>query len=262
MLTEALLQEQKSLQEIRLKAQEDLLSAPKGSLRIINTTKKPQYYHRIEKSDRAGTYLKNDQVNIACALAQKEYAQSIIQLIDCRLKYIDAILEEYKKGEIKNYLKKYNPARQNLIHPYILSDEEFSKQWLSTAYEGNLKFPENKLYTTANCEMVRSKSEMIIADTLLRLGIPYKYEALLRLSGNVCFYPDFTILNVKQRKLVYLEHFGMLDDQEYRNNFFNKLSLFQKNGLVLGDNLIITLESSTHPFNISLYIDEIKHCCL
>lgn len=60
-------------------------------------------------------------------------------------------------------------------------------------------------FYTAKGEKVRSKSEVIIADVLSREGIPYRYEYPLYLKGIGKVHPDFTVLNVKQRKEIYWE---------------------------------------------------------
>jgi len=70
-----------------------------------------------------------------------------------------------------------------------------------------------ELYT-AKGERVRSKSEIIIADSLMRAGVPYRYEFPIILNGYGKIYPDFTVLNVGLRKELYWEHLGMMDDSE------------------------------------------------
>ena len=97
---------------------------------------------------------------------------------------------------------------------------------------------------------VRSKSEIIIANMLKTLNIPYKYECPLKI-GNILLYPDFTILDVKGRRERYLEHFGMMGDLDYVNNMMLKISTYEKNNIFIGDKLICTFESAKRPLNIS-----------
>ncbi len=58
--------------------------------------------------------------------------------------------------------------------------------------------------------MVRSKSEVIVADTLTRLGISYEYEKELSATDNPSDFklPDFTVSYVGDT--YYWEHLGML----------------------------------------------------
>ena len=131
----------------------------------------------------------------------------------------------------------------------ILSDEEFVKQWSSIPYKGKEFMDEEKEILTERGERVRSKSEKIIADKLYMLGIPYRYEYPLLLKNNVKIYPDFTILKMPEREEVYLEHFGMMDDIDYVNKAFYKITTFEKNGIYLGVKLFITYETSRTPLN-------------
>ena len=88
---------------------------------------------------------------------------------------------------------------------------------------------------------------MTIANRLAEKGIPYKYECPLMLRNGAVVYPDFTVLNLKERKEIYWEHRGMMDDREYVRNTVFKLKSMMKSGIVVGENLIITEETSENP---------------
>nr|MCR4744743.1 hypothetical protein [Lachnospiraceae bacterium] len=109
---------------------------------------------------------------------------------------------------------------------------------------------EEKKYETKKGDKVRSKSEAILADIFYELGIPYRYEEQIRLKDGKNKYPDFTLLNIKSREEIYLEHMGLLDDEEYRKSNFKKLDEYRKNGIYLGKNLLITYESEESPLDI------------
>ena len=126
----------------------------------------------------------------------------------------------------------------------------------------NPQSKDNRIFTTAHGEKVRSKSEVIIADTLLRMGIPYIYEKPFYYDGNKSFNPDFTVLNVKRRKEIYIEHFGKMGSAGYRADFFWKMKTFGQIGIVQGENLVMTFEDEDHPFDIAYYINDIKRMCL
>ena len=129
--------------------------------------------------------------------------------------------------------------------------EDYIRKWLAMPYQPK-EFTENDTteYYTDKGERVRSKSEIIIANMLKTLNIPYKYECPLKI-GNILLYPDFTILDVKGRRERYLEHFGMMGDLDYVNNMMLKISTYEKNNIFIGDKLICTFESAKRPLNIS-----------
>lgn len=69
--------------------------------------------------------------------------------------------------------------------------------------------------TARGDDLVRSKSEVIVADALHDLGLPYSYEAELSYPGEHPRRPDFTIQRPGSTP-VYWEHLGMLDLAGYR----------------------------------------------
>ena len=114
-----------------------------------------------------------------------------------------------------------------------------------------------ELYT-AKGERVRSKSEVMIADLLNKETIPYRYEYPLYLKGFDLVYPDFTVLNVKKRKEIYWEHFGMMDDSEYVEKAMKKITVYAQNGIFPGINLIVTFETRKTPLNQKMAMLVIK----
>ena len=114
-----------------------------------------------------------------------------------------------------------------------------------------------EIYTNKG-ERVRSKSEKIIADMLNRYEIPYRYEYPIYLRRLGQIYPDFTVLDVKKRKQIYWEHFGMMDNNDYCEKALRKLDIYMKNDILIGDTLIFTHETSKHPLETAV-IDKLIH---
>ena len=114
---------------------------------------------------------------------------------------------------------------------------------------GDTFFDEKLIHKTARGELVRSKSEVIIANVLNAKDDAYRYECPLDLGSGLRFYPDFMILSRKTRKVILWEHFGMMGNPEYAENAVAKIHLYQKHGYFLGDNLIATFESQGHPLD-------------
>ena len=111
-------------------------------------------------------------------------------------------------------------------------------------------FEENLIHRTARGEMVRSKSEVIIADRLSALKVEYMYEHPLTI-GSATKYPDFTVEDIESGRTFYWEHCGMLHVPSYRRRWEEKLNWYKDNGILPheegeGENgtLIITSESA------------------
>jgi hypothetical protein len=100
-------------------------------------------------------------------------------------------------------------------------------------------FEEKLIHKTIRGEMVRSKSEVIVANILDKMKIEYFYEEPLHVSSGKTYIPDFTIRY--QGKTAYLEHLGMLRDKSYKKRWEEKRANYESVGIseTLG-NLIIT----------------------
>ena len=111
-------------------------------------------------------------------------------------------------------------------------------------------FEEYLIHRTARGEMVRSKSEVIIADHLANKGIEYGYEQPLTI-GDVTKYPDFTVEDMESGLTYYWEHCGMLHVPSYRRRWEEKLAWYRSHGILpleegTGENgtLIITRDEA------------------
>lgn len=241
--------EMNELQKVMKSAEKRLKRTPKGYLRISKKKNRVEYYLRNDDTSSNGRYLKKSEKGIAKAIAQRDYDTSLLKNAKERIKVIEVFLDKYKKTSLKEMYQKTNPYRRELINVVTVSDEEFVKQWQLVKYEGKEFIENEQVITTEKGERVRSKSEKIIADKLYFMGIPYRYEYPLLLSGNITIYPDFTILRLPMREEVYLEHFGMMDNVDYVNKALYKINTYEKNGIYLGTKLFITHETSKRPLN-------------
>lgn len=66
---------------------------------------------------------------------------------------------------------------------------------------------------------------------------PFRYECALHL-GFETIYPDFTILHPLSKKIIYWEHFGLMDNENYIKNVCFKIQQYAQNGIIPSVNLI------------------------
>ena len=130
-----------------------------------------------------------------------------------------------------------------------LKTERRRAMWTKREKEKTFNYPHPEQYThrTLRGEFVASKAEVVIADHLFLNGIDYEYSKELVLDGMV-FHPDFTIKIGK--KVFYLEHLGMLEDENYLHEWLFKLSVYIRNGIIPGETLLITRDYHS---NIDMY---------
>lgn len=240
--------------EYLMQLQEDIvrqsMDLPQGRLRVNNDRGIARYYHICKEGDTHGEYITKKNMDLASKLAQRDYIQKLKRVIEDELKDIEKYLSRHSEHAMESVFTNLNDYRQNLVMPLVIPDELYVQQWEREPYVTNPYYPEERVYPTKKDELVRSKSEAMLADMFYEMGIPYRYEAQLRLRGGKIKYPDFTLLNCRTREVLYHEHLGLMDDDEYRRANLIKLDEYQKSGIYLGKNLIITYEAQGCYLNI------------
>lgn len=251
------------LQKLLFTKKKSYEKAPQGRIRISQNGGHPEYYLVTERGSLRGKYLPHSQKTLARQLAQKDYDARLIKLLQKEISALQNYMKQTCNGRaIPELYDSLCPARRSLITPVTLTNEQYAARWQDISWTGRPFAPDAPYICTAHGERVRSKSEVIIADTLFRYNIPYRYEFPLTLKrinpddirrdfgSSVTLYPDFLCLNTRTRTEFYWEHFGLMDSTEYSNNAAGKLRLYTENGILAGRNLIITMETQTEPPSI------------
>lgn len=90
--------------------------------------------------------------------------------------------------------------------------------------------------------LVRSKSEVIIANMLVEKGIEFEYEREFIGKNGKKRIPDFSFIDAAG-DLILLEHLGMMSLPSYKADWDKKLDFYKENGFNLNENLFTTTES-------------------
>ena len=235
-----------------------------GRLRVCYTGRYPKYYQIKDPKDRQGKYIRKGDMGLIRELAQKTYNEDMIILAEEELRFLQKLSKTYPEKTIDNYWDNLPDARRDVIDPIWPSDEDYIKRWLSREYKSKGFDPnDHSQFITNSGLRVRSKTEVNIANRLEAYNVPFIYEFPHYLDGYGLIYPDFSILHVRTRTTIIWEHYGMLDDKEYReNNFLRKNTLYAGNGFFSGKNLIQTFESLKTPLSIPLIDTMIKEYLL
>lgn len=250
------------LQKILTAKKKSYEKAPQGRIRISQNGGHPEYYLVTETGSLRGKYLPHSQETLARQLAQKDYDARLIKQLQKEIDTLQNYLKQTGGGRaISELYDSLCPARRALITPVTLTDDQYAANWQEVSWTGRPFSPDSPLLLTARGERVRSKSEVIIADTLFHHNIPYRYEFPLTLKrtdvdrsadaygSTVTLHPDFLCLNTRTRAEFIWEHFGLMDDPAYSKNAAGKLRLYTENRILPGRNLIITMETQTEPLS-------------
>ena len=100
--------------------------------------------------------------------------------------------------------------------------------------DDEMPYAEHLIHRTEKGHLVRSKSELVIANMLHQLGIQYEYERVCEGTAEPGrLRPDFSFITADGDLIVW-EHLGMLNREDYRRGWEWKRQWYQKNGFIDG----------------------------
>ena len=240
------------LEQIEREIRDRDASVPTGRLRISTHGGCQRYYYSEGRGKaRKEHYISVKEEDFLRKAAQSEYADKFRK----ELKKQRALLKRVGTINIEKLSDLYgkmHPARRKLVVPVIPDRQEFLDTWCGAEWESDMDQENMPEIYTEKGERVRSKSEKIIADKYLSMGLLYRYEAPLILNDRgrrITIHPDFTIMGRSDLREYYHEHFGMMDDSEYASAAIRKINLYERNGILLGDRLIATFETKETPLD-------------
>lgn len=114
-------------------------------------------------------------------------------------------------------------------------------------------YESGKIHEALSGDMVRSKSEVIIANLLQQAGIPFTYEEPLYAEDGSFFLPDFT-LRIGGEKY-YWEHWGMMWNGGYAAHRDQKKIWYETN---FPNRLVETIESSQLSSDANKLIEDLR----
>ncbi|KAA6328833.1 RecBCD enzyme subunit RecD [termite gut metagenome] len=218
----------------------------------VELSSQPQYTYSYEKSDFGEE--SDALLELAYALtvhkAQgSEFGKVILVIAEpCGLLSRELLYTAITRQKDKLVIL-YNDEAYHLRNYSSKSFSDIARRFTSLfekpeIVEFQKKFYETGLiHRTAHGELVRSKSEIIIADALFDSNVEYAYEKELDLGEDGIKYPDFTIEDAESGTQFFWEHCGMMTDESYRRRWEYKLAVYEKHDIAVGKNLIVSYDN-------------------
>lgn len=225
-----------------------LSNFPAGNLICVKNGK--YINHRVSN---AGTYkyIRKGEEKLISSLAEKKYILAQLKDLENEKDIIDLCLDKYSsKPSIADKLIN-DPVYGDIILKNIKPLSQGLYEWSKAEYKQSVIHPETLQYQTLSGHIVRSKSEVMIANALFINRIPFRYECELVLN-EIYMYPDFTIRHPITGEYKYWEHFGLMDSTNYVNTFSYKINIYCQNNIIPSINLITTFETKKHPLTPSV----------
>jgi len=222
-----------------LKLQSELNMSRGGNL-YVKKSKNKVFYTEYSHGREVGIGHNKDRVH---RLARRNYISNQYKLGRSYIALMKQIYSQLDSDKNISSItdKLYQYGSLGLDMDKILFSRH-QQQWLSQPYERNPAYPEELKFKTTNNKLMRTKSELIIANRLEHYDIPYLPEMPLWFSYNLHpKYPDFTILKHDGSTIIW-EHMGRMDKEDYFIKNSRKIIEYRQNGYSQNTNLIITFE--------------------
>lgn len=246
------LERKKLLEDEIAKFEEELKAMPEGTIIYNRTIKNGKayfsWYKQIEKS---GTRTRT-------SLSRKNHLEEASNL--ARKKFIKSLLDDkYNELQCVNYFLCHRKAEKYTAllddnSPYyeLLRSNDFKgKEWEYLEYNKSADYPKHLIIPAPKGDLVRSKSEAMIAQVLFSHQIPYRYEEIHDIDGH-SIATDFTVLHPKTKEIKLWEHLGLSDKTNYQQTIEFKMIHYLRAGYLPGHDLILTFEDKARPFS---YLD-------
>ena len=209
------------------------------------------YYQRFAKTGnrkkerRYGISNDSDKV---LGLVRKQYVEAALKGVKKDISLVEKALVKYtpidEHSVMGAFVAKYPQLYEGLFYNTIRRDEwEKSFTPKEDFYVDGLKSVSLK-----GVDM-RSGGEIYITSRLDHFGIPHRYEAPLDIIDIDGYAPDFTILRPRDNKIIYWEHFGKVNDEDYVMWNIQKVTNYIQHDIVPWDNLIMTYNNKKGGFD-------------
>lgn len=243
------------MQQLAAEFERELSLLPDGSLTLEKRGKRAYYYHILwDNGKRRKKYLTTKNAALLNQFQKRQFIQKSLPLLHSNIRAAEQFLSAYQPYDPLTIRQTLAPAYQDA--PLLPEDPQL-KSWEHNAYDRYQEYPQFLTHETASGLMVRSKAESMIADALTAFKIPFHYEEILQIEQKL-YAPDFTILHPLFHRIVYWEHFGLMDDDSYALSSSRKIMDYRQAGILLGDNLIATFEDKNHPLTMREIHDTIR----
>ena len=166
-ISELLSRRAADLQNLIKTKEHALKNAPAGSVRIVHRRNKVlQFYRKTAPSDYQGSYMPREDDALARRLVQKDYDQRALEKAKQELRLIQQFQTSLQKNSADTAFAALDETRKTLVTPATLTEAQYAERWQNQTYRKSKKHEENQKLATDNGELVRSKSEVIIANSL------------------------------------------------------------------------------------------------
>lgn len=247
----------------------DVIDRPEYSVICKMVRGKPRFLIK-KKKERKQKYVRLSDYEVLEKLLKDSLDYETAKVLRSNITALQKALDAVRDYDADSILEKMKPAYRKLRdalekteHMIVQEKSEIADDaWISKE-KGKDSIPQSEnpkdrsglKFRTSFRLMVRSKNELLIAEALYAAGLKFRYEKRLELVSEHAgrynsdtLYPDFTVL-LPDGEVIYWEHMGMWDNDEYKEDNIRKMTLYFQNGIYPPKNLILTFDGKEMPFD-------------
>jgi hypothetical protein len=212
----------------------------------MNQSGKVYYYRRIPNLSKS-VYIGGESNEEVMRIKEARYLKKSISTIRGNIKMLELLannLHSEDYDSINESLPKlYRGAVTKLADRVNNTRDRWKEEAELFKSRYNVYRPEDLNIRVNDGAMVRSKSEAIIYNLLLDLGVTFVYEMPRRI-GTRTVWPDFTLLSeIDSNVEILIEHQGLMKSETYRKHFNDKVYDYWNAGYVQGINIFFTFDN-------------------
>ena len=231
-----------------------------------NPAARNTYYDVIIPGSKSKVYLGSEKNEDVLNVKRYRYATEAVSILNNDIALLDDLIGNYISPDYLTinarlpitYKTNFTPAANSVNNGsgYLrVSMPEEAIKWKEHLEAEKAKYPpykpEQLKHPALDGTMMRSKSEVIIANILMLAGIPFVYEAPIFIDGEMLL-PDFTILSLIDLKTeIIIEHQGMLFVDEYAKKHLRSMKLYLKSDKWIPNmNLFFTFDDAKETLEV------------
>ena len=214
-------------------------------------------YYAVNKDTGKSKYLSRKNYHILQSLRKRKLCESGIKVLERNLKALERLLAVYQPYDPAALEESLSPAYRNKQEDLDQMREVRTGSGNRFTQSENPYHPEHLKHRTSFGLIVRSRIEAAAAELAYSRGYYIMYEKRVILydeEGKLyVVYPDFILCENEQSPdvtWIYWEHLGLLDMEDYRERTLLKLKLFPQNGILPGQNLILTTDGMNESIDL------------
>lgn len=226
----------------------ELRKIPQGSLTAVKAGNNTYITAHLSSGDvklgNADKIRESDyKTRVTSELTARHCIEKMKGNIENNLGLIDRIIQKIRPYDPNDLIPELTSAYREVTDG-IFSHTGFPDlSKLDGAYGSDEYFRSGgRIHRTVAGAMVRTRVEVAIADNYTMRGLNYIYEQKLILPDGTTLHPDFTVNVPGTDKVIYHEHLGLLDREDYIQSTLWKLDKYIRAGIYPNRDLILTVE--------------------